>query len=70
MRVSQANSSSLRRRVFRPARLAAICAVIMAFLAGGCGKRQSSYKDRIGTIDPATVPIEEIENPAAQKKQK
>jgi len=28
-----------------------------ACLVAGCGKHEPSYKDRIGTIDPATAPI-------------
>jgi hypothetical protein len=30
--------------------------VIIASLVAGCGKREPSYKDRIGSIDPATLP--------------
>jgi hypothetical protein len=26
-------------------------------LTAGCGKHEPSYKDRIGTVDPATAPI-------------
>jgi hypothetical protein len=33
-------------------------ALCLAVAASGCGKKVPSYKDRIGTIDPATAPID------------
>lgn len=46
-----------------------MCAVI-AFvgLTAGCGKRQSSYKDRAGTVDPATAPVDMPGDPGPAKK--
>jgi hypothetical protein len=54
----------------RHARLAAtLVAMTVAGAAIGCGKHEPSYKDRIGTIDPATAPIVLPGAPAPQKKQ-
>jgi len=44
-------------------------AMTVACAAIGCGKHEPSYKDRIGTIDPATAPIVLPGAPAPQKKQ-
>jgi len=54
----------------RRARLAVtLVAMTVACAAIGCGKHEPSYKDRIGTIDPATAPIVLPGAPAPQKKQ-
>lgn len=54
----------------RHARLTAtLVAMTVAGAAIGCGKNEPSYKDRIGTIDPATAPIVLPGAPAPQKKQ-
>jgi outer membrane lipoprotein SlyB len=45
-------------------------AMTVAGAAIGCGKHEPSYKDRIGTIDPATAPIVLPGAPAPQKKQR
>jgi hypothetical protein len=37
-------------------------------LIAGCGKHEPSYKDRIGTIDPATAPIIMPEAPPQSPK--
>jgi len=53
----------------RCARLTAtLVAMTLACPATGCGKHEPSYKDRIGTIDPATAPIVLPGLPAPQKK--
>ena len=53
----------------RHARLAAtLVAMTVAGAAIGCGKHEPSYKDRIGTIDPATAPIVFPGAPAPHKK--
>jgi len=46
-----------------------LVAMTVAGAAIGCGKHEPSYKDRIGTIDPATAPIVLPGAPAPQKKQ-
>lgn len=38
-----------------------------ACLVAGCGKHEPSYKDRIGTIDPATAPVIMPEAPKKQR---
>ena len=53
----------------RRARLAVtLVAMTVAGAAIGCGKHEPSYKDRIGTIDPATAPIVFPGAPAPHKK--
>jgi hypothetical protein len=47
-----------------------LVAMTVAGAAIGCGKHEPSYKDRIGTIDPATAPILLPGAPAPQKKQR
>lgn len=34
----------------------------------GCGDKTPSYKDRVGTIDPATVPVDLPGSPDAPKR--
>ena len=72
MRVSHTISSCLcGLQTSRHARLAAtLVAMTVAGAAIGCGKHEPSYKDRIGTIDPATAPIILPGAPAPQKKQR
>ena len=56
-------------QALRRARLAVtLVAMTVAGAAIGCGKHEPSYKDRIGTIDPATAPIVLPGAPAPQKK--
>ena len=43
---------------------------MLACLMLGCSKHEPSYKDRIGTIDPATVLLVVPEAPASAKKQR
>ncbi len=45
-----------------------LVAMTVAGAAIGCGKHEPSYKDRIGTIDPATAPIVFPGAPAPHKK--
>jgi len=45
-----------------------LVAMTVACAAIGCGKHEPSYKDRIGTIDPATAPIVFPGAPAPHKK--
>ena len=53
----------------RRARLAVtFFAMTVTGAAIGCGKHEPSYKDRIGTIDPATAPIVFPGAPAPHKK--
>lgn len=71
MRVSQRmcfvpRSFQASRRAWLTATLATMT---LACPAIGCGKHEPSYKDRIGTIDPATAPIVLPGAPAPQKKQ-
>ena len=42
---------------------AAILVLSMATMIVGCGKKVPSYKDRIGTIDPATAPVDPVDKP-------
>lgn len=52
------SGSRLRIAGSRSARLfASLVVAVPACLIAGCGKHEPSYKDRIGTIDPATAPI-------------
>ena len=71
MRVSQpmcffVDSGQPSRRAWLTATLVAMT---VACAATGCGKHEPSYKDRIGTIDPATAPVVFPDAPAPQKKQ-
>jgi hypothetical protein len=46
------------------------CVTVLLILVAsgtGCGKRPSSYKDRIGTVDPATIPIDSPPPPGKTK---
>ena len=40
----------------------------LACLATGCGTHEPSYKDRIGTVDPAKAPIMLPDSPAPKPK--
>ena len=46
---------------------AAVLVLSMATMIVGCGKKVPSYKDRIGTIDPATAPVNPPPPPSPQR---
>jgi hypothetical protein len=69
MRLSEASPLFLGGHLSRPAgRVVVFAAIALVGLTAGCGKRQSSYKDRAGTVDPATAPIEMPDDAGSPKK--
>jgi len=61
---NQVSQQTVCKREF----VAMVFAVTLACLACGCGKHEPSYKDRIGTIDPATAPVIMPDAPAPPPK--
>jgi|694.fasta_scaffold10111_2 hypothetical protein len=59
MRAIHTNLSCRRsgRASSRSGLAAALAIASLVCLTAGCGKHEPSYKDRIGTVDPATAPI-------------
>jgi hypothetical protein len=51
---------SRKSGIFSSREITIVMLLCLAAAAAGCtGKKVPSYKDRIGTIDPATAPIDE-----------